>query len=403
MEPNIQTLDEVMVLQETQRERLDIEDQVFFDRLDGALLGDFDQRLSTFLDLANKIESPLFIYTEPDSYWELPDEGVDSVNEDQIDIEYEDETVYDTLESYLREIRPYPLLTREGEIYFFKKLWLGKLAESLSQDQDLDKTLDNEKRVLIESAITEAELARDTIFCCNTRWVVDIVFRSKFKVLSVPLIDRIQAGNEGMSDALERHDPRIGRFTTYSSNAIINAVLDLISRELYGCGRETWRSKIKTIAEYLGRNEFLVNGSFTNCRVDIAEIARETNIHPDSVRWALKAMRRQLELNASDNEGRDLSERIPDIRVNVAAEASRNYTLDSIWQTADSLFSQKRINERDMEIFNLYYRKGMSTNEIAKIYGISRQRVSQLLSNTVRKIRKVMKIDTKEVEETFEM
>jgi RNA polymerase primary sigma factor len=79
------------------------------------------------------------------------------------------------LESYIKQIKEYPLLTKEEELEIFEKKSLN----------------DNDKEKLIVS---------------NLKFVVQEAF--KFKHEQIDVMDLIQAGNLGLIDAVRKYDPQ---------------------------------------------------------------------------------------------------------------------------------------------------------------------------------------------------
>ncbi|MGE3319364.1 MAG: RNA polymerase sigma factor RpoS [Candidatus Berkiella sp.] len=100
-------------------------------------------------------------------------------------VEYYPETV-DLIEQYYKEIRTAPLLTKDEEIYYARRLRQGD------------------------------EAARQQMIKSNLRLVVKIAKR--YIKSGIPILDLIEEGNLGLMRAVEKFDPDKGfRFSTYGA------------------------------------------------------------------------------------------------------------------------------------------------------------------------------------------
>lgn len=92
----------------------------------------------------------------------------------------------DLIEQYYKEIRISPLLTKEEEIYYARRLQQGDVE------------------------------ARHKMIQCNLRLVVRIAKR--YIKSGIPILDLIEEGNLGLMRAVEKFDPEKGfRFSTYGA------------------------------------------------------------------------------------------------------------------------------------------------------------------------------------------
>ncbi len=128
-----------------------------------------------------------------------------------------------SLRSYLKDIGQTPLLTQEREVELAKTIksgWsvLGKDPATLSKD---------EKRRQKELELAKSEFTR-----ANLRLVVSIA--KKYQGLGIPMLDLIQEGNLGLMRAVDKFDVDKGfRFSTYATHWIKQAM----SAAITGQGR----------------------------------------------------------------------------------------------------------------------------------------------------------------------
>ncbi len=106
----------------------------------------------------------------------------------------------DSYKAYIDEISKYPILSIEEQ---------KELARKYHEDKD--------------------ELAKETLIKCNLRFVVKIAFQYKQVIKNLQILDIIQEGNIGLIYAIEKYEPSLGAFTTYSEFWIKNKILKCIS------------------------------------------------------------------------------------------------------------------------------------------------------------------------------
>ena len=125
-----------------------------------------------------------------------------------IRVHYLDLSAVPSLEAYLRSIADYPLLNAASEVEHFSDLQAAREAVDRAADADAKKSARQRLRLLTERAVTS-----------NLRLVVSIVseqYNGYYGILSAT--DRIQAGNIGLLEAVERFDHTRGfRFSTYAT------------------------------------------------------------------------------------------------------------------------------------------------------------------------------------------
>jgi len=93
---------------------------------------------------------------------------------------------FDVVDSYLKDINKYPILTKEEEVHYTKLAQQGNCV------------------------------ARDSILHANLRLVVRIARR--YLKSGLPFLDMIEEGNMGLMHALEKFEPDLGyRFPTYAA------------------------------------------------------------------------------------------------------------------------------------------------------------------------------------------
>lgn len=287
-------------------------------------------------------------------------------------------------EIYLREISRVPLLTAEDEITLAMQCEAGRVASStLGSDQQLDQ----DTMVRLKDKINAGDAARQRMMEANLRLVVAVA--RKYMGRGVLLLDLIQEGNIGLSRAVERFDYRKGfKFSTYAYWWIRQAVTRAIANQ----------SRTIRIPVHVIEDTNHVNNTGANLQQVLGreptpeEIAEEMRLKPEKVRQILRAVRpvESLEKPLSDDEeGDTLGDLIPDPRSDTAEEGERNVFTQ---QVRDAL----KIYLDDREIKVLTLRFGIdqeddvdnTLKEIGNELGVTRERVRQIESRALNKLRK---------------
>lgn len=290
---------------------------------------------------------------------------------------------YEELESpiamYLREIDRGPLLTAEQEVDLAKRIERGQKAEERLKKPGLD----DRERAELEEHVKDGETARRALTEANLRLVVSIAKRYMGKGL--PLLDLIQEGNLGLAHAVEKFDYRRGfRFSTYAHWWIRQAVTRGIANQartirvpvhmidLIGDALRATRQ----LQQRLGREP------------TDEEIAREMGVTPSRVAEVLSASRQpiSLETPVGSEEKENLSNLIADRMIEPPPEfAARRLLRDHISDVLDELSERERIVLRLR--FGLDDGRSKTLEEIGEVLGVSRERVRQIESEALAKLR----------------
>ena len=262
----------------------------------------------------------------------------------------------DPIKAYLRDIRPIPLLTAEEEIALARKIQKG----------------DRE--------------ARDKMIRSNLRLVISIAKR--YVNLGVPLSDLIEEGNIGLMKGVEKFDPERGfRFSTYAAwwikQGVSRAVIDqgkMIRVPVY---------MNEEILKYKKALEKLTHKLKRKPR--FGEVAKKMKISVKRVRELEKSIARMSSLDAPIGESGvgQIKDIIEDSNI-----ISPDAQLESFFDKERALEFLKMLNDRERKIIELRYGlKDGETHtlaEIAKVLGVSRERIRQIEAATIKKIRHII-------------
>ena len=300
-------------------------------------------------------------------------EDIDFNNNDYINVN-------DLIRTYLNDIGRIPLLTYDQEV---------KCANEIKQGNNAEKELVVNKKLSIEEkkALRKISLigleARQLLIESNLRLVVSIAKRYLNRGLS--FMDLIQEGNIGLIKSVYKYDPSRGfRFSTYGTwwirQAISRAIVDkgrIVRLPVHMSEAVNKLMKERTILTQILQKEP------TN-----EELAAHLDIPLEKVEFLLQSSLDviSLDLNIDDEEETLLVDVIPDI---TAVNPSTYLENIEYKNKIDKML--KTLTPREERIIRLRY--GLEDNiihtleDIAKEFGITRERVRQLEVKAIRRLR----------------
>ncbi len=270
----------------------------------------------------------------------------------------------DAIRLYLKDIKKLPLLTPEEEITLANKIKRGDKA------------------------------ARAKMIQSNLRLVINIA--KKYSHLGVSMLDLIEEGNMGLMKAVEKFNPKKGyRFSTYAAWWI----RQYISRAIANQGK-TVRMPVYII-ELLMRfkkvQEHLTNSMKRKPRLN--EIAKRMGL----------PMKRAKELHRMVSSTSSLNAPVGDEGSTEFLDLIEDENMVSAIDELSNFLTQERINlllekmsKREQKILSLRFglKDGVphTLRDTAKHFGITRERVRQIESAAMRKMREMMIQQEKETE-----
>ncbi|WP_411088752.1 RNA polymerase sigma factor [Streptomyces sp. 061-3] len=286
----------------------------------------------------------------------------------------------DPVKDYLRLIAKVKLLTAEQEVELAKRIEAGLYAERLLAEQPgLDPHYHRELDLLAE----DGHRAKNHLTEANLRLVVAVAKR--YTGHGLQFLDLIQEGNTGLIRAVEKFDYAKGfKFSTYATWWIKQA----LTRALADQSR-TIRIPVHTV-EVINRV----------ARVH-REFLRDTGIEPTPEELAEKAevpVEKLPQLAAYTKEPVSL-----DVNLNEDGSAAfRDLIVDSDsptpWEMVTFEFLRQAIrtvladlSPREAGIISLRYGlsggRPQTLEEIGHVYGVTRERIRQIESRTMSKLR----------------
>jgi RNA polymerase primary sigma factor len=286
----------------------------------------------------------------------------------------------DPVKDYLKQIGKVPLLNAEQEVELAKRIEAGLFAEE--QLSSGDKRIAKMRREL-QLIAADGRRAKNHLLEANLRLVVSLAKR--YTGRGMLFLDLIQEGNLGLIRAVEKFDYTKGyKFSTYATwwirQAITRAMADQARTIRIPVHMVEVINKLarvqRQLLQDLGREP------------SPEELARELDMTAEKVVEVQKYGREPISLHTplgeeGDSEFGDL---IEDSEAVVPADAV-SFTLlqEQLHSVLDTL-SEREAGVVSMR-FGLTDGQPKTLDEIGKVYGVTRERIRQIESKTMSKLR----------------
>ncbi len=296
----------------------------------------------------------------------------------------------DSVRIYLREIGRTALLKSPDESALAEKMVQGRKAgtdlESLdARLADGELTPEEHQEAMRECMLLKEEgrRAKEQLVQANLRLVVSIARRYIGRGLS--LLDLIQEGNIGLMKAADKFDYRKGfKFSTYATWWIRQAITRAISDQ-----SRTIRLPVHVteMVTRLRRKAHELQQLLLREPTE-EELGEALNMPAERVRKILDMARHPASLDAPMEEGEDsfLGDFIPDEGTGAPEEEASRQMLKE--QVDDIL---RKLTDRERLILQMRYGltddRPRTLEEVAKEFGITRERIRQIETRILRKLR----------------
>ncbi|MFD6178962.1 MULTISPECIES: RNA polymerase sigma factor [unclassified Isoptericola] len=295
----------------------------------------------------------------------------------------------DPVKDYLKQIGKVALLNAEQEVELAKRIEAGLFAEErLSKDYaDFDKTKANadERRMYrdLRWIAHDGKRAKNHLLEANLRLVVSLAKR--YTGRGMLFLDLIQEGNLGLIRAVEKFDYTKGyKFSTYATWWIRQAITRAMADQA-----RTIRIPVHMV-EVINKLARVQRQMLQDLGREPTpeELAKELDMTPEKVVEVQKYGREPISLHTPLGEDGDseFGDLIEDSEAVVPADAV-SFTLlqEQLHQVLDTL-SEREAGVVSMR-FGLQDGQPKTLDEIGKVYGVTRERIRQIESKTMSKLR----------------
>ncbi len=287
----------------------------------------------------------------------------------------------DPVKDYLKQIGKVALLNAEQEVELAKRIEAGLFAEEkLATDGDsMDRQL---KRELMWIA-ADGQNAKDHLLEANLRLVVSLAKR--YTGRGMLFLDLIQEGNLGLIRAVEKFDYTKGyKFSTYATWWIRQAITRAMADQA-----RTIRIPVHMV-EVINKLARVQRQMLQDLGREPTpeELAKELDMTPEKVVEVQKYGREPISLHTPLGEDGDseFGDLIEDAEAVVPADAVGFRLLqEQLHQVLDTL-SEREAGVVSMR-FGLTDGQPKTLDEIGKVYGVTRERIRQIESKTMSKLR----------------
>jgi len=290
----------------------------------------------------------------------------------------------DSVRAYLKQIGKVALLNAEEEVDLAKRIEAGLYAaERVRQAEENSEKLATQMRRDLRWIVRDGERAKNHLLEANLRLVVSLAKR--YTGRGMAFLDLIQEGNLGLIRAVEKFDYTKGyKFSTYATWWIRQAITRAMADQA-----RTIRIPVHMVEviNKLGRiqRELLQD---LGREPTPEELAKEMDITPDKVLEIQQYAREPISLDQTigDEGDSQLGDFIEDSEAVVAVDAV-SFTL-----LQDQLTSVlQTLSEREAGVvklrFGLTDGQPRTLDEIGQVYGVTRERIRQIESKTMSKLR----------------
>ncbi|MEV7995464.1 sigma-70 family RNA polymerase sigma factor [Streptomyces sp. NPDC086077] len=286
----------------------------------------------------------------------------------------------DLFRQYLREIGRIPLLSAAEEVELARRVEAGLFAEAkLSGASDLDSQL----ALDLDRLVVMGRMAKRRLIEANLRLVVSVAKRYVGRGLT--MLDLVQEGNLGLIRAVEKFDYARGyKFSTYATWWIRQAM----SRALADQAR-TIRVPVHVV-ELINRVVRVQRRMLQERGYEPTpeEVAAHLDLPPERVGEVLRLAQEPISLHAPVGEEDDvaLGDLIEDGDAASPVESAAFLLLREHLEVVLST-----LGERERKVVQLRYGladgRPRTLEEIGRIFGVTRERIRQIESKTLNKLR----------------
>ncbi len=286
----------------------------------------------------------------------------------------------DPVKDYLKQIGKVSLLNAEQEVELAKRIEAGLFAEEMLNET---KKLDKKTQRDLEWIAIDGRRAKNHLLEANLRLVVSLAKR--YTGRGMLFLDLIQEGNLGLIRAVEKFDYTKGyKFSTYATWWIRQAITRAMADQA-----RTIRIPVHMV-EVINKLARVQRQMLQDLGREPTpeELARELDMTPEKVVEVQKYGREPISLHTplgeeGDSEFGDL---IEDSEAIVPSDAVSFTLLQEQLESVLDTLSDREAGVVRMR-FGLTDGQPKTLDEIGKVYGVTRERIRQIESKTMSKLR----------------
>jgi RNA polymerase primary sigma factor len=290
----------------------------------------------------------------------------------------------DSVRAYLKQIGKVALLNAEEEVELAKRIEAGLYAtQKMTEFAEAGEKLPAAQRRDMAWICRDGDRAKNHLLEANLRLVVSLAKR--YTGRGMAFLDLIQEGNLGLIRAVEKFDYTKGyKFSTYATWWIRQAITRAMADQA-----RTIRIPVHMVEviNKLGRiqRELLQD---LGREPTPEELAKEMDITPEKVLEIQQYAREPISLDQTigDEGDSQLGDFIEDSEAVVAVDAVSFTLLQDQLQSVLETLSEREAGVVRLR-FGLTDGQPRTLDEIGQVYGVTRERIRQIESKTMSKLR----------------
>jgi RNA polymerase primary sigma factor len=290
----------------------------------------------------------------------------------------------DSVRAYLKQIGKVALLNAEEEVELAKRIEAGLYAtQKMTEFAEAGEKLPAAQRRDMVWICRDGDRAKNHLLEANLRLVVSLAKR--YTGRGMAFLDLIQEGNLGLIRAVEKFDYTKGyKFSTYATWWIRQAITRAMADQA-----RTIRIPVHMVEviNKLGRiqRELLQD---LGREPTPEELAKEMDITPEKVLEIQQYAREPISLDQTigDEGDSQLGDFIEDSEAVVAVDAVSFTLLQDQLQSVLETLSEREAGVVRLR-FGLTDGQPRTLDEIGQVYGVTRERIRQIESKTMSKLR----------------
>jgi RNA polymerase primary sigma factor len=287
----------------------------------------------------------------------------------------------DPVKDYLKQIGKVPLLNAEQEVDLAKRIEAGLFAEE--KLAEAPEKLPRDMRMDLEWIAEDGRRAKDHLLEANLRLVVSLAKR--YTGRGMLFLDLIQEGNLGLIRAVEKFDYTKGyKFSTYATWWIRQAITRAMADQA-----RTIRIPVHMV-EVINKLARVQRQMLQDLGREPTpeELAVELDLTPEKVVEVQKYGREPISLHTPLGEDGDseFGDLIEDTEAIQPGEAVSFALLQEQLHSVLDTLSEREAGVVSMR-FGLIDGQPKTLDEIGKVYGVTRERIRQIESKTMLKLR----------------